>query len=112
MKILTGRHRAAYDALLVAQARDEARCEALSQQTERDAQEIKRLLALVEHERRRAENATDELLAVRGMAPVTPLPPAPPELHDEFGEDLDAVAKYEKEAKERGIGVVLAEAQR
>ena len=68
-----------------------------------DIEALKTALAL---ERQRANNAVDELLAVRGMAPVTP-PPEPTIQADRLLQENPAeVERIEAEMLTRGYGLI------
>ena len=108
MHWMTGRHRKDYEAMIIERASLQVSVLHLELQIERDAQEIKRLMGEVARERQRADNAVDDLLVVRGINPITPMPPGPRE-EDPLAEDPDEVDKIEARMRKEGYGSVLAE---
>ena len=65
----------------------------------------------VERERKRADNAIDELLAVRGIPPVSvPSPQPDPEVRSPFTEDTDERARILKQYESLGPEVLVQEA--
>jgi hypothetical protein len=108
MRILTGKDREQFEALLVLQARMDGTLIAAKDTILSLGAQVQQLQAACDRERQRADNAIDELLAMRGIAPVS-VPPEPRDLSDgdPFQEDPDEVAKIEKRMMEQGYGAVL-----
>lgn len=110
MRLVTGRDRIAYEAVLQGMASLSAEQGGLHARLTECQAEITRLRADVSRERQRADNAIDELLAMRGIAPVS-VPPEPRDLGDgdPFREDPEAVASLERRMRDQGIGALLFE---
>lgn len=110
MRFLTGKDRIEFERLLGEVSWAKSKATLLDSNCESMRASIKRLVGERDHERQRAENATDELLAMRGIAPIS-VPPEPRDLGDgdPFAEDPGEVAKLEKRMQEQGIGAVLME---
>jgi hypothetical protein len=111
MRILTGKDRIEFERVLIRSAAQAAELEMLRRAEGDHKLAVVDLRADVSRERQRADNAVDELLALRGIAPIS-VPPEPRDLGDgdPFAEDPDEVAKIEQRMKAEGFGAVLGEA--
>jgi hypothetical protein len=106
MRLLTGKDREEYELALQRCASYAAEAEQLRDRLEELQATLKRVDEERVHERQRADNAVDALLAVRGVPPITPLP-SPPEYEDPLREDPEEVARIEADMVKHGIGAVL-----
>lgn len=90
-------------------ARQAGKADILEQVLADCRRDLESLKAEMGQDRARANTAVDELLAVRGMAPVTP--PVEPTVRSEnvLGEPEAEVEKLEQAMRERGFGAVLME---
>jgi hypothetical protein len=61
----------------------------------------------VEELKSRTDNAVDELLAVRGAAPISPVKPIPIPNDDPWEEDQAEVDKWRKIIQSEGLTAVL-----
>ena len=107
MRLLTGKDRKEYELMLQRCASFAAEGEQLQDRLEELQATLKRVDEERVHERQRADNAVDALLAVRGVPPITPLP-SPPEYVDPNREDPDEVARIEKAMVDHGMGAFVA----
>lgn len=63
-------------------------------------------------ERQRADNAIDELLATKGLAPISPPPPQPTlDDPDPFSEVVEEADRWRKYIEERGLVPALETAK-
>jgi hypothetical protein len=108
MRLLTGKDRAYFEDVQQCRHQCETALRLREEQIDRLVTEIAFLRTEVSRERHRADNAIDELLAMRGIAPVS-VPPEPRDLGDgdPFAEDPEEVAKIEQRMRDQGIGAVL-----
>ena len=108
MRLLTGKDRIAFESVLQGMASLSAENVQLREWIEKQEEENLFIRSEVTRERQRADNAIDELLAMRGIAPVS-VPPEPRDLssEDPFAEDPVEVAKIEQRMKDEGFGAVL-----
>jgi len=105
MQIITGKHRHAYEFLIAQAAADAARVRELEAR-------VAHLTAQAEREQHRADNAIDELLATKGLAPVSPPPPLPAiSENDPFVEDQGEVDKWRKVIAKAGLVTAMDEAK-
>ena len=100
MRLLTGRDRIEYDRML----RLAGQAEACAAHLEHALQEAKQLRAEHDRERRRADNAVDQLLAERGIPPVTPADAQDLRIRDIFRPDPDKVKAVEEQYRQAGFG--------
>ena len=101
MRIVTGMDRLRYDQLVA----DEAKYEALVAQMVVQLEELKAYLA---REQQRADNAVDELLTMKGLAPVSPHKPMELPMDDPWEEDPSEVDKWRKVIQEEGLTAALS----
>jgi len=110
MRILTGKDREAYDLLLQQKAMFAAEGDQLEIRVAELLERVKALQADCTRERQRADTAVDELLAIRGIPPISPQPPmAPSGDFNPLAEDPEEAARIEKRMLEMGPAAVLAE---
>ena len=107
MRILTGVHREAYENLIAQNAQLLSRVKWLEQELERGLEREKHWEGLWERANKRAEQAIDAQLAVRGFPPVTPRE-GMPDLPDALEEDPEKVADLEARLL-RGDATVFTE---
>lgn len=102
MRILTGKDRIQYEELLKECGELAAAHKFCQEILEITRTKFDRTVAQCDHERQRADNAVDALLAVRGVPPISP-PPPPPEgrMDSPYDEDPDEAARMEKELAAR-----------
>jgi hypothetical protein len=110
MRLLTGKDRVEFERVLIRSAAQAAELDMLRRAEGDQKIAVADLKSDVTRERQRADNAIDELLAMRGIAPVS-VPPEPRsvDVNDIFTEDPDEVAKIEQRMRDQGIGAVLME---
>lgn len=108
MRILTGKDRIAFESIIQRLAASDAENQMFERICTAHRENETRLLTAFDRERQRAANAIDELLAMRGIAPVS-VPPEPRDTGDGdiFAEDPGEVAKIEKRMMDEGYGSVL-----
>ena len=108
MRLLTGKHRRQWEELQMFAQRKETALGLREEQIARLDAEITKLRADHERERQRADAAVDELLAIRGIPPISPQPPmAPSGDFNPLAEDPVEAAKIEKRMLEMGPNFVL-----
>lgn len=100
MRILTGKHRIEYTRLLL----QTGRAESLTAHLDFTLAEIERLRTDLQRERQRADNAVDQLLAERGIPPVTPGDVQDLRIRDIFRPDPAKVKEVEEQYKAAGFG--------
>lgn len=110
MRLLTGKDREAYEALLKSEANLQGQCGHLETRLGDAQEETQRLRGDCARERQRADAAVDELLSLRGIPPISPqLPMAPSGDFNPLAEDPEEAARIEKRMMEMGPAAVFAE---
>ena len=113
MRFLTGKDREAYDLLLQQKAMFAAEADQLETRVTELQERVKALEADHARERQRAENATDALLSLHGIVPISPQQPmAPSGDFNPLAEDPVEAERIEKRMLEMGPAAVLAEMKR
>jgi len=107
MKILTGPDRRLVEQLATEAVRAATEAVHLREAVETLRAEVARLHRAWERERQRADTAVDQLLALRGIPPVTPVQGPPVTVENPMAEDPEEVARIEREMQQRGFGAVL-----
>ena len=100
MRILTGQDRHTYETLIT----ESAKYAALVSQMAVQLGELKAYLA---REQQRADNAVDELLTVKGLAPISPSVPTEIPIDDPWQEDPVKVEGWRKFIQEHGVAAAF-----
>ena len=111
VKLITGKDREAYEELVAYSAHNAGQLLQMKRQLAAAEDYVKVLCKLVEREKQRADNAVDELLAIRGIPPVSPSADQP---HDEpmWDEDPKQVASLQARIQAGELADVLEESTR
>ena len=113
MRILTGKDRVEHEGRLQRLSMLEAENRALHHTCDAHEKYENRLIEMCDRERQRADTAVDELLAIRGIPPISPQPPlAPSGDFNPLAEDPAEAERIEKRMMEMGPAAVLAETKR
>lgn len=108
MQFITGKDRVAFMDLVRVSANSGARAIQWEARYDEAYEEIVRLRGEVARERQRAENATDALLSLHGITPISPQPPmAPSGDFNPLAEDQEEAERIEKRMLEFGPAAVF-----